>query len=136
MQLHPGPEALIGPCYDTAGLTRLLGVCRQTVTRRARNNTLLAVPTDEGLNLYPASQFTPEMTVVPGIPDVLKELHQVAADGARKRCGWRPHSSGWTGCPQRTGFARTAIWTPCCGLPEPTWSGYSPEPQGSFTHSG
>ena len=97
------PTETIGPFFDTPGLCRRLGVTRQALNSRAHRNSLLAVEADEGPNLYPAWQFSPDMTVVPGLPAVLKALHLAATDGFSKAV--------WLTTPQqRLGGMSAADW--------------------------
>lgn len=66
-----------GPFYDTAGLTRWLGISRQAVHQRAAKHALLACPTVDGGTVYPAWQFLPNGATIPALPEVLSAL----ADG-------------------------------------------------------
>ena len=52
-------DAEIGPFYDTAAVTTLLGgVSKQAVEARRKKHTLLAVKTADGRWAYPTFQFT------------------------------------------------------------------------------
>ncbi|MBE7196144.1 MAG: hypothetical protein INR66_27175, partial [Gordonia polyisoprenivorans] len=44
---HP-TAALVGPCYDTPGLSRWLGISKQAIDKRNRAHTLLACRTESG----------------------------------------------------------------------------------------
>lgn len=75
---HPW-DAQIGPFYDTAGLTRYLGVSKQALADRVARRRLLAVMVD-GRMLYPARQFAGRQ-LIPGLADTLAEFHGVPVDG-------------------------------------------------------
>lgn len=53
---HPWDDQ-IGPFYDTAGLTKLLGISRQAIADRVSRGSLLAATTSDGRVVYPAFQF-------------------------------------------------------------------------------
>jgi len=76
--LHPW-DVQVGPFYDTAGLTGLLGVSKQAVADRVRRGTLLAVTTSDGRVVYPAWQLRGR-TVLPGLARVLAVLTPAAGD--------------------------------------------------------
>jgi hypothetical protein len=75
---HPWDEQ-IGPFYDTAGLTRYLGVSKQALADRVARRRLLAVSVD-GRVLYPARQFEGRQ-LIPGLADTLTEFRDVPVDG-------------------------------------------------------
>ena len=62
----------LGPFYDTAGLTRWLGVSRQALADRVRRGSLLACRTQDGHLVYPAFQFDGGGAIRPGLAPVLK----------------------------------------------------------------
>jgi hypothetical protein len=76
---HPWHEQ-IGPFYDTAGLTKLLGITRQAVADRVRRRRLLAVSTRDKRLLYPILQFDGP-NVLAGLPDVLMAFTDTTVDG-------------------------------------------------------
>ncbi len=78
------PNGELGPFFDTAGLCRRLGVTRQALNGRVHRNTLLGVKADDGSILYPTWQFTPDMAVLEGLPELLRVLGRVAPDGFSK----------------------------------------------------
>ncbi|MEO6715265.1 MAG: hypothetical protein ABIM89_17835 [Mycobacteriales bacterium] len=75
---HPWDEQ-IGPFYDTAGLTRYLGVSKQALADRVRRRRMLAVTVD-GRTLYPARQFDGPRLIL-GIAETLSEFRDVPIDG-------------------------------------------------------
>ena len=76
---HPWDEH-IGPFYDTAGLTKWLGVTKQALADRVRRHRLLAVTTAEGRVLYPVRQFEGRRLLA-GLPDVLAAFRNASVDG-------------------------------------------------------
>jgi hypothetical protein len=62
----------LGPFYDTAGLTRWLGVSRQALADRVRRGSLLACRTQDGHLVYPAFQFDGSGAIRRGLAPVLK----------------------------------------------------------------
>ena len=97
------PTEALGPYFDTPELRRRLGVTRQALTGRVQRNTLLAVPADDGALLYPTWQFTPDLEPLPGLSEVLGELHRVAKDGLSKAL--------WLTTPQEAlGHVSAANW--------------------------
>ena len=67
-------DRLVGPFYDTAGLTRWLGVSRQALDDRTKKGTLLMCPLQDGARVYPAWQFRTNKTPVPYLIETLKIL--------------------------------------------------------------
>lgn len=67
-------DEISGPFYDTAGLTRWLGISRQAVHQKAAKSALLACPTADSGNVYPAWQFLPNGSTIPALGDVLAVL--------------------------------------------------------------
>lgn len=78
------PTDELGPFFDTARLCRRLGVTRQALNGRVHRNRLLGVKTDVGTLLYPSWQFKADMTVLDGLPQLMRVLHQAAPDGFSK----------------------------------------------------
>ena len=71
-------DGISGPFYDTAGLSRWLGISRQAVHQKVAKRTLLACPmANGGGNVYPVWQFLPNGATIPSLADVLRVL----ADG-------------------------------------------------------
>lgn len=65
---------VIGPCYDTGGLTSWLNISKQAVGKRRRRYQLLGLQ-QNGLWAYPAWQFQPNAKVViTGLQRVLEQL--------------------------------------------------------------
>jgi hypothetical protein len=71
---------LIGPFYDTSGLTRWLGRSRQNVHAHMRRHNILGVQTADGELLYPAWQFDDEGHLLPHLAEVLRTLRAAAPD--------------------------------------------------------
>jgi len=69
-----------GPFYDTAGLTRWLGVSRQAVHQKVAKHALLACPTADGGTVYPAWQFLPGGATIPALAEVLSTLAEGTED--------------------------------------------------------
>jgi hypothetical protein len=84
----PGPEPvagqsladLVGPCYTTVGVCRLLGVSRQTISEMATGLQILRLRTSDGVFLSPRLQFTDTGETVPGLHQVLVELSRGVDD--------------------------------------------------------
>ena len=72
-------DAAVGPFYDTAGLSRWLGVSRQAVHKRI-GKSLIAVHTEENDILYPAFQFTEHGDTLPHLMDAARTLSTGLAD--------------------------------------------------------
>lgn len=70
-------DDISGPFYDTAGLTRWLGITRQALHQKAARRALLACPLDDGGVVYPTWQFLDSGAGIPALADVLTTL----ADG-------------------------------------------------------
>lgn len=75
------PTQELGPYFDTASLCQRLGVKRQALGARVRRRTLLGVEADDGSLLYPSWQFTADMAVLDGLPQLLRVLSLTASDG-------------------------------------------------------
>lgn len=75
---HPFEE--LGPFYDTAGVSRWLGITRQALHQKVKAGQLLALTTGDGQRLYPAWQFAPDGRPLTGLVDVLRVLNPAAAD--------------------------------------------------------
>lgn len=67
-------DEISGPFYDTAGLTRWLGVSRQALHQKVARHSLLACPLAEGGSVYPSWQFLPSGATLPALGEVLSEL--------------------------------------------------------------
>ncbi|MGB8405910.1 MAG: hypothetical protein WCE30_17760 [Mycobacterium sp.] len=67
-------DDISGPFYDTAGLSRWLGISRQAVHQKVAKHTLLACPTADGGNVYPTWQFLSNGATIPALADVLTVL--------------------------------------------------------------
>lgn len=75
---HPFEE--LGPFYDTAGVSRWLGITRQALHQKVKADQLLALTTGDGQRIYPAWQFTPDGRPLVGLVDLLRVLSPAAAD--------------------------------------------------------
>jgi len=65
-----------GGAFDLAQVQKLLhGVSRQSIDKRVREKSLLAVPVAGRRRRYPTVQFNRDGTVVRGLPEVLKALN-------------------------------------------------------------
>ena len=62
-----------GGAFDLSQVTELLGISRQAVDKKVKDDALLAVPGPNGQRRYPVAQFTEE-GVVPGLRQVLAAL--------------------------------------------------------------
>ncbi|MEV0670163.1 hypothetical protein [Mycobacterium sp. NPDC050441] len=67
-------DEITGPFYDTAGLTRWLGVTRQALHQKVARYTVLACPLDDGGVVYPTWQFLDSGATIPSLRDVLVAL--------------------------------------------------------------
>ncbi|MFZ3393943.1 hypothetical protein TVH25_11840 [Rhodococcus sp. 7Tela_A2] len=74
---HPY-DRLAGPFYDTAGLTKWLGVSRQSVNKSIGVSTTIACKLDDGQWVYPTWQFTSARTVHPHLVTLWKALRAAA----------------------------------------------------------
>ena len=74
-------DDLLGPFYDTRGVTQLLGgVSRQAVADRRDRRTLLGLKTADGVLVYPAFQFGERGEVLSGLAAVLQSFDPEAVD--------------------------------------------------------
>ncbi|MCJ0980481.1 hypothetical protein MTX35_22480 [Rhodococcus sp. ARC_M12] len=71
-------DQLVGPYYDTSGLTQWWGVSRQAVARAASSGDVIACQLDGGGWVYPAWQFTDSGTVYPDLVTLWSILHAAA----------------------------------------------------------
>lgn len=67
-------DEISGPFYDTAGLTRWLGISRQALHQKAARHTVLACPLADGGHVFPAWQFLPSGATIPALGEVLAAL--------------------------------------------------------------
>ncbi|KNA90987.1 Uncharacterised protein [Mycobacteroides abscessus subsp. abscessus] len=72
----------VGPFYDTAGLTSWLGVSKQAIAKRVKNNTLIGCQLESGTWVYPTWQFTDAAKVDQHLLQVWQIL--------------REHTNAWT----------------------------------------
>lgn len=75
---HPFEE--LGPFYDTAGVSRWLGISRQALHQKVKAGQMLALTTGDGQRVYPAWQFAPDGRPLTGLVDLLRVLGPAAAD--------------------------------------------------------
>ncbi|MCK0091203.1 hypothetical protein HCA61_16765 [Rhodococcus sp. HNM0563] len=72
-------DLLVGPFYDTGGLTRWWGISRQAVNKAVAAGTVIACRlADDGPWVYPTWQFTAEGTVHPHLITLWKILREAA----------------------------------------------------------
>lgn len=71
-------DQLVGPFYDTAGLTRWWGVSRQAVNKAVAAGTVIACRLADGQWVYPSWQFTSDGTVAPQLVTLWKTLRTAA----------------------------------------------------------
>jgi hypothetical protein len=64
---------IIGPCYTSAGIQRVLSISRSQLSRASRGLQILRLPTDDGPFLYPAFQIA-DYALIPGLDQVLAIL--------------------------------------------------------------
>ena len=76
---HPFDE-VIGPFYDTPGLTQWLQITRQALHQRLKAASVLGCPLDDGSVVYPAWQFLDNGATLPGLAEVLKSLSSGTGD--------------------------------------------------------
>lgn len=67
-------DKISGPFYDTAGLTRWLGISRQALHQKVGRQAILACPLSDGGSVYPAWQFLTNGATIPHLADVLEAL--------------------------------------------------------------
>ncbi|HEX4402873.1 MAG TPA: hypothetical protein VHZ98_16245 [Galbitalea sp.] len=70
----------IGPAYDAAALARYWGMSERTVRRRVTTGELFAITTARGRYLYPSFQFGADMTVLPGLFDLIAAVRVAIPD--------------------------------------------------------
>ena len=70
--LSPWNEVL-GPFYRVDGVVRRLGISKQKVAEAVRDNQLLQLTTEDGLEVYPSFQFQ-DQRVIGGLSGVLVAL--------------------------------------------------------------
>jgi len=88
---HP-TAVLVGPCYDTPGLARWLGISKQAIDKRNKAHTLLACRTESGSWRYPALQFDERGNTLPHLRELVELL---AGSGDDRR--WR--AARWLAAP-------------------------------------
>ncbi len=93
-------DQIVGPFYDTAGLTRWWRVSRQAVSKKVATNAVIACRLDDGQWVYPTWQFTDGGAVH-------RHSSRCGASCAPPRthgwprCGCAPRRTGWTAGPRR-----------------------------------
>ncbi|EHI41270.1 hypothetical protein OPAG_08092 [Rhodococcus opacus PD630] len=75
---HHVYDQVVGPFYDTAGLTRWWKVSRQAVSKKVATNAVIACRLEEGQWVYPVWQFTRSGTVRPDLVQVWRVLRSGA----------------------------------------------------------
>ena len=108
---HHVYDQVVGPFYDTAGLTRWWNVSRQAVSKRVATNAVIACQLEEGHWVYPVWQFTSSGTVDPTLVQVWRVL----------RAGADPWTCAlWLRAPQDAFGGKTAAgWLTEGGLVDP-----------------
>lgn len=71
-------DQLVGPFYDTNGLTRWWGVSRQAISKKVATGTVIACQLADGQWVYPVWQFTTARTVHPNLISLWKILREAA----------------------------------------------------------
>lgn len=71
-------DQLVGPFYDTAGLTSWRGISRQAVNKSVAVGSVIACRLDDGQWVYPTWQFTDAGTVHPRLITLWKALRSAA----------------------------------------------------------
>ncbi|MDG3010695.1 hypothetical protein G4X40_11095 [Rhodococcus sp. D2-41] len=71
-------DQLVGPFYDTSGLTRWWGISRQSVNKSVAAGSVIACRLDDGQWVYPTWQFTAAATVHPHLITLWKALRGAA----------------------------------------------------------
>lgn len=71
-------DQTVGPFYDTAGLSRWLGVSRQALNKKVAAHSLIACPLEDGQLVYPVWQFTSSGSVHPAVVTVWRILRASA----------------------------------------------------------
>lgn len=84
---HP-VAALVGPCYDTPGLARWLGISARAIAQRAKRQALLACRTESGSWRYPALQFDERGNTLPHLPELLRLLAGPGDEGRWRAALW------------------------------------------------
>lgn len=69
---------LVGPFYDTGGLTRWWGISRQAVNKAVAAGTVIACRLGDSQWVYPTWQFTAEGTVRPQLITLWSALRNAA----------------------------------------------------------
>ena len=110
---HPVAEA-VGPCYDTAGLSRWLGISRQAIAKRVEAHTLLGCPTLSGARCYPALQFDDLGNTIPHLPELLNLLARPGGEWCWRAALWMA-----TRAPYLPDDASAADWLKNGGDPAP-----------------
>ncbi|MDR0945959.1 MAG: hypothetical protein LBM66_07345 [Bifidobacteriaceae bacterium] len=87
-------DVQFGPFYDSAGVTALLGISRQALSKRAARGTVIRTRTADSRDLYPTFQFR-DRALDPAVKALLRPFRPaLAASGAD---GWAV--SYWMTCP-------------------------------------
>lgn len=101
---HPVAD-LVGPCYDTPGLTAWLGISKQALDKRNRTGAVLACRTSDGHWVYPAFQFDADGRPLPHLREVIAVL---TGEGGADR--WRVASWLAAPSPDLPGKVPAAEW--------------------------
>lgn len=88
MPKHDRLDEETGPFYDTASLTKWLGVTKQALDNRVKKHTLLMCRTSDGKRVYPAWQFDNHGDVHPGIQEVIRAFSEIGLDDGWTIARW------------------------------------------------
>lgn len=77
---HNAMDRIVGPFYDTSGLTEWLGISKQALAKRAAAGSIVAcrLSDSRGTWVYPTWQFTADGTVLETLPEIWRELRDAA----------------------------------------------------------
>jgi len=84
---HP-TAVLVGPCYDTPGLSRWLGISKQAIEKRNKAHTLLACRTESGSWRYPAMQFDERGKTLAHLREILDVLNTPGDERRWRAARW------------------------------------------------
>jgi hypothetical protein len=102
---NPWPR-IVGPCYSSGSLQRVLGISRAAVSKAAAEHRLLRLQTSDGHYVYPAFQVV-DGALVRGLRDVLDALDLGAQDDPWTWAQWLN-----TPVPDRTAVAADGAQPP------------------------
>lgn len=75
----PNPlDEVVGPFYDTTGLTKWLGISRQGLARKVSSGKVIGCQLDNDSWVYPTWQFTPTAAVPKQLSEMWRTLREEA----------------------------------------------------------